>query len=307
MKWTASSFLGTALILIGAGLSSCHRLAMDPDLERFTVSVKGQERVYYARRPSQPPEAVIFAFHGAGGEPRRFDAVAGGLRQAAQDKAFLVIYPEGLDRSWNDGRAQMHADHDDVAFFDSMLIDVSKRFEVSTQKVFATGISNGGFMSFRLACERSHKLGAIAVVAAGMSRDLAAHCQPSQPVSILQFFGSADPVIPAEGGPIRLPFTFRTRGEVLSQDAGWDLWRQWNHCSGQSQEEEPSAKGAAYPLKRFHWTGCPVGVEGERTLIQGAGHVWPGGVQYLPQFLVGPISPVPDTNQLLVNFFARHR
>ncbi len=289
------------LSMAGLLLLSCAHGASDPSLIPQRLQVGSLERRYYIKPALGKTKAVILAFHGGGGKPTKFDQVAGKFGEAANGEGFTVIYPEGLGKQWNDGRPEIVNRQDDLAFFDALLNDLgTKNYPV--EKVFAVGISNGGMFSFRLACERSERLLAIAPVAAGIPKHLEA-CNPKSPVSVIQFFGSKDPIMPMKGGAIKLPMSWKDRGEVLSQEAGWTLLMKLNGCKGHDKDIHRNAMGSDFTVERDKWIACPSGISGEHFMVLGAGHTWPGGSPYLPEMLIGPVSKSFIANQEILRFF----
>jgi len=287
--------------MAGLILMSCVHGISDPGLIPQRLQVGTLERLYYVKPALGKTRAVILAFHGGGGQPTKFDQIAGKFGEAANDEGFTVVYPEGLGKQWNDGRPKIVNPHDDLAFFDALLIDLAQK-NYPTDKVFAIGISNGGMFSFRLACERSERLLAIAPVAAGIPKHLE-NCNPKNPVSVVQFFGSKDPIMPMKGGAIKIPLSWKDRGVVLSQEAGWSLFLKRSGCKGRSMEIFRNGMGTDFSVERDRWTGCPSRVSGEHFMVMGAGHTWPGGSPYLPEALVGAVSKSFIANHEILRFF----
>jgi polyhydroxybutyrate depolymerase len=178
---------------------------------------------------------LVFVFHGGNGTSvgtmhlSRFNEVA-------DRENFIVVYPQGIGRSWNDGRitqvSQAHRDNvDDLAFFDALLEKLSKGNRIDPKRIYATGISNGGIFSHYLAGNRSGKVAAIAPIVGGIAEPYASRFKPEHPVSILIIQGSADPLVPYEGGKIG-GGDGKNRGSVIATDATVQLWVKANGCLG---------------------------------------------------------------------------
>ncbi len=295
-----------AYLCLSLSLCSTHGFASDTTGLHRTIKVGDKEREFFIKLPRQTASAVILAFHGGGGKAEKFESVSGDLSSQALARGFAIVYPQGLDHRWNDGRSEMRKPADDIAFFDALLLQL-EREGLPVKKVYVTGISNGGLFSFRLACERSERVRAIAPVAAGMGLDLSRICLPKEGVSILQIFGSEDSLVPREGGPIKLPLIRLSRGQVLSQKEGWNLWQKLNHCQGRKTDTFLPSPPADFPVMRDRFTDCPPGIEGEHLLVVGAGHTWPGGLPYLGTWLVGAVSKSFEANGYILEFFARNK
>jgi polyhydroxybutyrate depolymerase len=174
--WAASSRRGRLLAAI---------VTVARDNPRHSLTVGGVERRYLLHVPPHlapgRAAALVLAFHGGG----THDWSMPGLTHfdpLADREGFLVAYPDGLDRSWNDGRGMSAAD--DVAFVRAVIEDIERSHDVDPRRIYATGISNGGFFSNKLACDLSDKIAAVASVAATMPEKLVSACKPSRPVSV---------------------------------------------------------------------------------------------------------------------------
>ncbi len=142
---------------------------------------------------SSAPRALVVSLHGGGGHA---EGVANqtGFSALADREGFVVVYPDGVDKGWNDGRAGVPStavkeNVDDVGFLTAVLDDVARRVSIDPGRVFVNGISNGAFMSARFACERSSRVAAIGLVAGSMGPELLASCKLSRPVSVIAFLG----------------------------------------------------------------------------------------------------------------------
>ncbi len=193
----------------------------------------GFQRTYLLDTPGgSAPHAgrpLLILLHGGGGTADSLDKQTGGLPALADAAGYVVARPQGLNRQWNDGR-EVNKDVDDVAFISAMVDDIASRQSIDRGRLYAAGISNGGFMSGRLACEADLGIAAIAQVAATLSVDTDATCNPGHPVSVLAILGRADPIVPYAGGPVRLPWDSSEtgRGIVLGGEAYLLRWVQRN-------------------------------------------------------------------------------
>lgn len=311
--WVAIALVGCRPTLAsfpgGGDRNTSHDLVHDGQERRFHLHVPpdfdpGRDR----------PWPLVLALHGGGGRGVGFDRnTSDGTFLAQADRlGFVVALPEGVDKGWNDGRTDAavasRTRHDDVGFLQVLIDTLIASHGVDPGRVYATGISNGGIMSFRLACELSERVAAIAAVTASMPLHLSA-CAPSRPVSVLVINGSEDPLVPYEGGAIRLRFFgsgARSRGEVISTDASIAFWVERNGCSAAARvtalEDGDPDDGTRVVVERYQ--GCAGGSEVALYRVEGGGHTWPGGRQYLPERLVGRVSRDVDASRIILEFFA---
>ncbi len=305
-------FLSVATVLFLA-LQGC--LAQDQlggDQIGFTthsMTHGGIERTYLLVRPKTydfESIPVILALHGGGGTARSMCAMPGGIAAAAMREGFLLVCPEGFDRHWNDGRDiqnwRAHAESiDDVGFLVALVDQLSLEFPLDQGRIFATGISNGGQMSYRLACERSDRVRAIAPVVASMASTLA--CAPDQPISVMVINGTEDPLVPYAGGEIQ---AFRRGlGTVLATTKVMHFWASHNGCDTYA---EPAPEPDRDPddgtrIWRSEYSDCDEGVRVILYEVEGGGHTWPGANQYLPRFMIGRLSKDVQASEVIIEFF----
>lgn len=246
---------------------------------------------------------VVLALHGGGGNAsgtQRFT----GFNELADVEGFHVVYPEGVDKGWNDGRTTVpgrDTSVDDLGFLDAVLDDVDAR--VGLGPVMMTGVSNGGFMTWGVVCSGSDRIAAIAPTIAGRSTDSAPSCAPAGPIPTLIIQGTEDPLVPYEGGPVEVLGV--ERGEVVATEETLAFIRDSNGCD---LEAEPSVRtvdedpddGTSLVITRWS-EGCAAPVEELR--VEGGGHTWPGGTQYLPKGMVGTVTREIKGEQAVWDFF----
>jgi polyhydroxybutyrate depolymerase len=240
--------------------------------------------------------------HGGGGTPERTGARE--LDKYGDQKGFIIVSPEGLRRSWNDGRLIRGRTYDDVAFLAALIDELVRKYNADPKRVYATGISNGGFMSFTLACRIPDKIAAIAPVAASMGRGAFEDCHPQRAISVMMINGTADPLVKFEGGKVGR--RAGSEGEPVPRVV--EFWRA-RACEGAKppvkRERLPDADpndGSVVEIERVRCRGTDV----VNYTIQGGGHTWPGGVQYLPKFVVGTVNHDFSASAAIVDFFSTH-
>jgi polyhydroxybutyrate depolymerase len=205
-----------------------------------TIVVDGLTRTYAYYVPdhlgaSSPP--LVFLLHGGGSSTddltgrSGFKAPYKVWMDIADAEELILVYPEGTKNpagalGWNDCRADATTNPtvNDVAFIDALINQFSKRFNIDTNRIYASGTSNGGHMSLRLALELSNKIAAVAPVAAAMPKTSCSGA--NHPISVLFMNGTADPLLPYDGGEVAP--SIGGRGAVLSAQESVDYWIDFN-------------------------------------------------------------------------------
>jgi polyhydroxybutyrate depolymerase len=236
-----------------------------------------------------------------------------GLTALADREGFLVAFPDAVDKNWNDGRPDVDTTAveqgvDDVGFLRALVDDVASRLPLDERRVYATGISNGAFMSTRLACEGADWIAAVAPVVGTAPRDFESWCAPARPVAVIAFLGEDDPLVPYEGGKITGPFGFGNRGRVVSAASLEAFWADHNGCgAGPTEAALPDLEtGDGSSVVRRSFAECDAGADVVFYHLDGGGHTWPGGKQYLAPLLVGKTNRDIAATELIWQFFAAH-
>jgi len=291
-----------ALALLG-GFAVFHSASMDrvpPDPPAGTVSqsleADGRTRTYLLHLPPRydghSSLPLVLVLHGGGQGPESAERMSGMSAKADQEN-FMAVYPSGTGRlnkmpTWNSGNCCGYAmeNHvDDVGFLRALIEKLERDNSADSKRVFVTGISNGGMMSYRAACELADKIAAIAPVEGAQNVD----CGPSAPVSVLVFHGTADHLVPFEGGTTRFQI-----GPVRSDNsvaAAVAFWVKQDGCSPAPHHQE-SSEGHVDT-----YSGCKAGSGVQLYAIQGGRHMWPGAA------ISG--NHVAATN-LMWTFFSQH-
>lgn len=265
-------------------------LAPGENNRRWTLEHGGRTREFLVHVPdgydANVPTPVVFDFHG-----RLFTATLQlgltGMRDVADDEGFIVVHAEGVGRTWNGGVCCGEAamdNVDDVGFVSAMIDELDAALCVDDRRVFATGMSNGGFLSHRLACELSDRIAAIAPVAGVLG---IAQCAPSRAVPVFHFHGNDDNIVGYDG----------IRGYLSVADS-MEGWVDRNGCGQASNvyfmQDDVTCEA---------WTGCNAGAEVRLCTIDGGGHTWPGGTP-LPG--LGRTTNTIDASSLMWDFFEAH-
>ena len=295
-----SLLLGLIALLFLAGCSrQLRRSIPPPDLERRAVVVNGVEREYLLRTPptERGPLPLLILFHGGRGNPARMARTTG--LDAGTTRGFAVAFPAALGGNWNDGRPGTDLqERDDIAFAAALVDDVAEVVPLRRAAVFVAGISNGGMMAQRVACESPGIIRGVASVAANLPLGQADTCHPTAETVVLLVPGTADPLMPFEGG--ELPHG--EGGEVLSAAGTAALWAERLGCGADSivdrlPDADP-ADGTRVVRERY---ACPAG-RVEQYVVEGGGHAWPGA-RSVARRLLGRTSQDIDATDLIFRVF----
>lgn len=289
------------------------RLEARAEAKCFAIQHGGRTRtfrLYLPARDSDRPRPLLLALHGGGGFGSAMERLAQfQFNRIADRDGIVVAYPDGIEKGWNDGRNDLRTtatkeNVDDVGYLRALPAEIAALTRIDMQRVYVTGISNGGFMSFRLACDAAEVFAAAAPVSANFAADLEPHCRPSRPISIAIVNGTEDPLVPWEGGEVKV-FGSR-RGKVWSARATVDRWLELDRC-GELRSDAPVDRDAddGTTLLR-HFASCAQGTQVVLYEVRGGGHTWPSGRQYLPQLIVGRVTRELDT-ETIWNFLRQFR
>jgi polyhydroxybutyrate depolymerase len=257
------------------------------------MEVDGQNRVYDLIIPESydpsTPTPLVVNYHGYTSNPQQqtFFSV---IEPVAQEHGFIVALPFGVMNSWNGGACcgdSMATDRDDVGFSRALVAEVSSQLCIDDKRVYAMGMSNGGFMSYRLACEAADLFAAIGPVAGVMGIPADA-CTPSRPVPVMHVHGTEDPLVPYEGNAaIGYP-------PVLDTLTGWAARNGCDATSEVTFEQDD--------VRCETWSGCDDAADVTLCTVEGAGHCWPG--QELCPF--GTSTTTVNASEEIALFFEQH-
>lgn len=307
MRCTRALIAGLTLMLCLA-LWRANATAEGDSVE--SIVADGLTRTFLLHLPAggvTPRMPLVLALHGAGGTGAGMRGLTG-FDARADRLRVIVAYPDGVRRRWNDGRRTISSPVDDVAFVAQLIDTLSGRYGVDPARVYATGISNGGLFAERLACDLAPRIAAIAPVAANMPADIVPACTPARPVSVLQINGTADPLVPYSGGEIARPLGLGPGGMVLSTAESVAFWVRRDECPGRPEPiaVPPRAVPDGTRVTRLVYSGCAGGAAVALYTVDGGGHTWPNGRQFLPVARVGPVSRQLDASSIILDFFLRH-
>ena len=282
-----------------------------PGLEIRKITVDGKERSYLVHIPpnlaaQKTAVPVVLAYHGAMTNGMIMAALTG-LNEKADTSKFVVVYPNGTganDINLYFNAFQTHAESkavDDVAFTSKLLDDLGTVVNIDTKRIFATGMSNGGMMCYKLAAELSDRIAAIAPVAGTMAIDITT-AKPKRAIPIIHFHGTSDHIVKYDGDN-NAAFNF---AGIKSVDETIDAWVRIDGI-------QPAApKTTPLPVKvedGTHISRIDYGSGKNKSeivlyKIENGGHTWPG--RPMPVVKLGLSTSNISANDLMWDFFVKH-
>jgi len=245
------------------------------------MTFQGIKRGYLLWRSAElslsKPVPLVIAMHGYTSYAGEMEYMSN-FDQVATEDRFVVVYPEGLGRSWNAGWCCGHNSYDDVGFISALIDKLAPEQNIDRTRILATGMSNGGMMSQRLGCDLAAKITAVVSVSGSLLLDT---CHPSRPISVMEFHGDSDDLVPMNGGFTAGIGTFRPTISVMQQ------WASIDGCAA-----KPAAADDATSTS-YTWSPCEVGTKVQLEVIKGGAHSWFG-----PQDTTGE----PDASRLAWRF-----
>jgi polyhydroxybutyrate depolymerase len=232
---------------------------------------------------SSVPTPLVINMHGLNADPNQQWALSG-MSAKADEEGFIVAYPLGRDNMWADGPGSRG--DDDIEFIRLVIQNLQGRYNIDPRRIYATGISNGGGMANRLACDVADLIAAIGPVSGAYNFWQA--CTPSRPIPVIAFHGLADQIAPFEGAE---------HENILPPIESWAAaWAERNGC-----DPEPTEIVEVETVTREAWTNCEQGADVVLYRIDGMGHYWPGS-DLLPEFGTQAIS----ATDIMWDFFMVH-
>jgi len=278
-----------------AGVSCTHPHAPGQTTETFDF--QGTPRTYQLYVPKTYDGSrsvpVVFEFHGYGSNAVR-QVAYGDFRPLAERDDFIIVAPDGQDRGGGrhfnlTGEPGLQ---NDLQMVGALLDRIEAQFCVDTQRLYSTGMSDGGAMSSVLACVSSDRFAAFAPVAVVLFPMV---CNDTRRLGFVGFSGTADPIVPFEGGAVRccgMP--------VLGAPSdAMAMWGAHNGCDPNFTEDRLGTE-----VRRRTWNNCKDGSAAVFYIIDGGGHTWPGSAISPPQ--LGLTTKQIDASQTIWDFFMQH-
>ncbi len=281
-----------------------HDLAMTvDDLERTFIL-----HVPPAARQGQPLP-LLLVLHGGGGSGQKMQRFLG-FDDYADARGFYVAYPDSYRSAgqraahWNDGRGtEVTSGVDDVKFLLEMIAEIGRRVPLDERRIYVTGASNGGMMTYRLGCETAGVFAGIAPVIANVPEPIFETCAPAAPLHFLAINGSADLLVPLQGGAVCEDIRFGCAGgQVVSQAESVGRFASANGC-------DPAPQSVNLPVdvedgtfvEQQTYIHCSSGAQVTAYIVHNGGHIWPPRPPQLPA--AGAQSRNLDATRLIVEAF----
>ena len=243
--------------------------------KKCSLTHKTLERYYIIYVPESGANEinmpVLFALHGYGSTAENHKNYTY-YEPLAETNKFVVIYPQGSfyngtftsGNHWNVGSWTLGSTTDDVDFIDEVIGLISKKESIDQNRIYSSGMSNGGFMSYHLACNLSSKIAAIVSVTGSMSKETLENCSPSHPTPVLQIHGTLDPTVKFDGDST---LNMEPIDNVLN------YWSTYNSC-----DPTPALSVIDYPdfsIDYKKYNNCLNNVNVELYKISNMAHTWP--------------------------------
>ncbi len=254
----------------------CEFTSWNNKLRRCDLKHDGLDRYYFIYIPdnldSEKSIPILFALHGYGSTARNHFSYTNYIPIADMNN-FIVLYPQGFPMNttlasssshWNVGGWTVGSTINDVEFIDSVIDLVTKKISIDSTRIYSSGMSNGGFMSYHLACNLSNKIAAIVSVTGSMTPETYSSCSPSHPTPILQIHGMQDITVPYSG----LSF-------MESIPRVMQYWSSYNSCSSDPEESVITNSEDGYVINIEEYKNCLNNVDVKLILHSSMGHTWP--------------------------------
>jgi polyhydroxybutyrate depolymerase len=272
----------------------------------------GLTRTYWLHVPAglakTKPVPLVLIYHGSGSDGERMERFTK-FSTLADKHDFIVVYPDAYEENWNDGRAatsilSQAKNVDDVGFSEALIDVIGREHSVDAKRIYAAGFSNGGIFVHLLAEKLAPRLAAIASVSGGIAEPIAPKFQPANPLSVFITHGTKDPFVPYDGGNV----DESENGRIISTEQAVKKWIAINGGSAKTENGQlPDVDKSDHSrVKWTRWNFPKSHTELLLYTIEGAGHTWPNGPQFLPIATIGEVNRDFDGATAIWEFFQKH-
>lgn len=316
LRYCLLTFLG--LVILAGALFGYFIYSPEPALPQLSgaltkgvIEVGGMKRTYLTYVPRGLPKGapLVLVMHGSGEHAAEIRIGTGyGFERLAEEHGFAVVYPNAASFDWNDCSkvgdfSANGAEVDDVGFLNALVDKLITEISVDGGRVFATGVSAGGFMSIRLALEAPSRFRAVAAVSANVPAPENFKCKPTgQGTSVMIMNGTRDPLVPYDGGEVNLLGLFYKGGNVQSSHESAQYFADINKITGAPTSTHRLVSDGI-GVEQLLWRK-DIKVEVELVAIQGGGHGLPQPY-YRRARLLGPSPMAPNGPAIIWAFFER--
>jgi polyhydroxybutyrate depolymerase len=222
------------------------------------------------------------------------------MNEVADTAGFIVVYPNAVDAAWNCGISYVTHNANDVGFFSALIDTLASHYSIDKEKIYSCGFSLGGFMSYRLACQLSNRIAAIADVAGTMAKSLLNNTSTLHPIPLLKIHGTADQIVPYNGA-----YDWCTVPQTLNH------WISFNLCNPPDTISIPNIDTLdGCTVQKIRYSFCTDSVQVIFYKVLSGGHSWPGGDKqhlYLSWGTIGTTNADINASELIWNFFKNYK
>jgi polyhydroxybutyrate depolymerase len=304
-----------------------------------TITVDSLDRTYTVHLPKGYDDKqhypVVMLLHGVNQDSDDMERLTR-FNELADKDSIIAVYPNALHGRWNFGvhepvpvpvrrgpyrrrpygyppppprnpeggqrrREAPPAPADDIEFFNKMLDKIANKYAVDKSRIYATGLSDGGFMTVKVGCAMADRIAAIGPVAAAMPKTMV--CLPARPIPVVMINGTDDPIVKYDGASAK-PGRIAT---ISAEDSAKE-WAKLNRCSEKPSHSKLRAHekgGKDTAVATFE--GCQQNASVVLYSVKGGGNAWPGGQQYEVEKQIGKTSQNLDANEVLWSFFVTRK
>lgn len=239
---------------------------------------------------------VVFNFHG-GGMTMIEHMLYTGMNETAEENGFIVIYPQGIKQDWNVGFGMSYKNGtDDIGFVDTLLNSLRKEYRIDKNRIYATGLSRGGFFCHRLAAELPEMFSAIASIGAPLPDSVAVFHKNKKMVSVMTIHGTSDSIVHYKG----------KEKSYFSAEETYQYWNNHNNIENSAEETETIDNLKNDSTSVIIRTKVHNGILGILVSINNGGHTWPGRHPFNIGFPLGETTQEIDINEIVWKFFSNH-
>lgn len=315
--WTLPEYQSADSVKVNSAVNARSENPLIRGSHKLEITVDGLKRNYILHVPpairENKPLPLIVVLHGTYGTGRKME-IGLGFDPYADERGFYVAYPDAYQdpgkrqtARWNDGRGTLESSYsgiNDVKFITAMVDDIASQVPLDRGRVYATGASNGGMMTYRLGCETSGVFAGIAPDIGNIPEPIFNTCSPQVPLNFLAINGDKDPFIPFDGGEVcpNVPRLLCEKGMVKSQRDSVGKFSSANGCSLEPTVETLPVNvqdGTSIDVQTFG--NCSSGAQVKAYIVRNGGHTWPPRESQVSAG--GKATGNLDATQVIVDFF----